>query len=83
MLSRMTSLTEAWLEQPANGYEVIFPARAIVKSKNRILDLLNIRYLIATRFNESETLMRSSPIDFVKFGRIGIPACLKIMKRSS
>jgi Bacterial membrane protein YfhO len=64
MLKRMSSLAESWLEEPANGYMLSFPTRGIVQSKNRILDLLNIRYLIATRFNESEPLMRSSPDRF-------------------
>jgi hypothetical protein len=38
--------------------------RGIIESKNRILDLLNVRYLIATRYNESEPLLRARPDRF-------------------
>jgi hypothetical protein len=64
MLKRMSSLSASLLEEPPNGYSLTFTSRGILESKNRILDLLNIRYLIATKFNESEAMMRSRPNRF-------------------
>lgn len=43
---------------------VIFTAKGIVNTRNRVLDLLNVKYVIATRFNESLELMQSEPQRF-------------------
>src|SRR5262249_8808768 len=64
MLNRMALLTESLIQQSANGYSLALPARGIVESKNRILDLLNVRYLIATKYNQSEPLLRAHPDRF-------------------
>ena len=64
MLKRTSSLTESLVQNPGSGFALSFTARKIIESNNRIVDLLNVRYLIATKFNESESLMRSSPNRF-------------------
>jgi hypothetical protein len=64
MLKRMAFLTETLTGEPANGYMLNFSSRAVVESDNRILDILNIKYLIATKFNDSETLLRTRPNRF-------------------
>jgi hypothetical protein len=64
MLKRTSSLTEDLVDNPGNGYALSFASRKIAESNNRILDLLNVRYLLATRFNNSESLLRSLPNRF-------------------
>jgi hypothetical protein len=66
MLKRMSLLSESLIQQSANGYSLNLPARGIVESNNRILDLLNVRYLIATKYNESESLLNTRPDRFRK-----------------
>jgi hypothetical protein len=64
MARRTTMLTESLLLHPANGYSVAFGSRAVVQANHRILDLLNVRYLIATPYNASESLLRTAPNRF-------------------
>jgi hypothetical protein len=64
MLKRMSSLTRSLLEEPPNGYLLDVTSRGITANNNRILDLLNVRYLIATKFNESEAMLRARPNRF-------------------
>src|SRR5262249_55243740 len=64
MVSRMALLTEGLVAHPPNGFQVTFTEREITETKNRILDLLNIRYLITTKINESQSLLRAQPDRF-------------------
>jgi uncharacterized membrane protein YfhO len=64
MLKRMSYLGEHLLKQSNYGYALDFTSRGIINAKNRVVDLLNIRYVVATNLNQSETLIRSAPDRF-------------------
>jgi hypothetical protein len=57
MLKRLVPLTAGL--GPYRRDSIVFTAGGILASNNRILDLLNGKYIVATRFNESLVRMRS------------------------
>lgn len=62
MLKRLIRVTQG-LTLPRRD-AIGFSAGGVLSTNNRILDLLNVKYLVATRFNQSLELMRTQPERF-------------------
>src|SRR5262249_6590267 len=61
-LKRAWLITMHLVDTPSAGLS--FRSRNITESPDRILDLLNVRYLIATGLNESQARLQSQPDRF-------------------
>jgi hypothetical protein len=62
MHRRLVSLTEGLRKDRRDL--VMFTAEGILATENRVLDLLNVKYILATPFNESLAQMRTQPHRF-------------------
>jgi hypothetical protein len=62
MISRVVPLT-AGLAAPRND-AIGFQAQGVLSTRNRILDLLNVKYVIASPYNETDKAMQSQPERF-------------------
>jgi hypothetical protein len=62
MLRRVMSMVDDLIQPPR--FLVYFEAERVAASRARILDMLNVRYLIATPYNESLSIMRRQPARF-------------------
>jgi hypothetical protein len=62
MMTRVFRVTAGLGEERMDS--ITFNARGLVNTRNRVLDFLNVKYVIATRFNESVELLRSEPQRF-------------------
>jgi uncharacterized membrane protein YfhO len=62
MQKRLMMLAKDLIEYPSAV--VSFRAQGIVDSRNNILDLLNVKYLIAAGYNRSSDLLRTQPQRF-------------------
>jgi hypothetical protein len=62
VVMRLFRMTEGLKDEIPD--HVKFTAKGLVVTPNRVLDLLNVKYLVATRFNQSLELLRSEPRRF-------------------